>query len=87
MYGFESMALNNLFNKIFDADGEKTSVDYSSLSPYDVQGWFKLYQAAMSGGLTKMVANSPAGQLFLKEGGRMRNAMVTMEKYFCWLRG
>lgn len=82
VFGLESMLLNNMFNQFFDEEGDKSSVDFTSLAPYDVQGWMKLFSAGWSGGVSKLIANSPAGQLFLKDGGRLRTAVSFMQRYF-----
>lgn len=82
VYGLESMMLNNMFRKFFDEEGERTSIDFSSLQPYDLKGWEKIFTAMYSGGFSQLITNSPAGQLFLKEGGRTRNAIKAMGRYF-----
>ena len=81
-YGLESMLYNNMFRTFFDEEGERTSVDFSALQPFDTKGWQKFFEAMYSGGFTQMISNSPAGQLFLKEGGRTQNAIRAMGRYF-----
>ncbi|MNV06631.1 hypothetical protein D3C71_970170 [compost metagenome] len=81
-HGLESMLYNHMFRTFFDSDGESTSVDFTAFNPYDTDGWAKFFTALYSGGIDKILTNSPAGQLFLKEGGRTRNAIAAMGRYF-----
>lgn len=82
MYGFESAMLNWSFNELFDTEGEKTNVDFSSLAPYDMSGWVKFFHGFYDGGFHEVLMNSPAGQLFLKDGGRTQQALAAMGRYF-----
>lgn len=81
-FGLESMLYNHMFRTFFDEEGEHTNIDFSSLQPFDTKGWQKFFTAMMSGGFTQMLTNSPAGQLFAKEGGRTQNAIASMGRYF-----
>lgn len=78
-YGLESMLMNNLFTSML---GEDTEIDFSSLAPYEMTGWANLFHAIYSEGLEQTVWNSPAGQLFLKDGSRVQNAAAAMGRYF-----
>lgn len=82
LYGFESFLFNNMFNELWGDTETKINVDLSSLAPYDMHGWQKFFAAVYGGGMDDMLLNSPAGQIFLKDGGRMRNAMASMQRYF-----
>jgi hypothetical protein len=82
LFGLESMLYNHMFRQFFDTEGEHTSVDFSAFAPYDTRGWQKFFEGVFSGGLTQLVTNSPAGQLFLKEGSRVQNAIAAMGRYF-----
>ena len=77
LWGVESALLNNMFTKL---SGEKVNIDYSSLAPYDMTGWSKFFEAMYTGGTSQVFMNSPAGQLFLKDGGRVRNASAFVQK-------
>lgn len=80
--GLESLALNNLFRTI---SGDHTSIDFSSLAPYDMGGWGDFFSAIWGdreGGLKGVLANAPAGQLFLKDGGRLSSAISMASKFF-----
>ncbi len=79
LWGAESMLLNNMFRAFSDTD---TNLDLSSLAPYDMTGWGKFFEAMYSGGAEQMLMNSPAGQLFFKDGSRIENAIKAMARYF-----
>lgn len=78
-WGMESVMLNYMFTTL---SGEDTNIDFSSLAPYDMTGWGKFFTALYSGGASQAIANSPSGQLFLKDGGRVQNAIQSMSRYF-----
>lgn len=81
-WGAESMMLNNMFNQLMDEEGEHTNIDFSSLAPFEMSGWSKFFTAMYEGGFSQMLANSPAGQLFFKDGGRTQMAVQSMARYF-----
>lgn len=81
-YGLESMLLNHMFNELIDEPGENTNIDFSSLAPYEMTGWAKFFTALNEGGLHNLLVNSPAGQLFGKDGGRTTNAIKSLGRYF-----
>lgn len=81
-WGLESMLLNNMFQQLIDDEGEHTNIDFSSLAPFEMSGWSKFFQAMYEGGFSQMLANSPAGQLFFKDGGRTQQAIASMARYF-----
>jgi hypothetical protein len=78
-WGMESALLNKALSNIY---GEKVGIDLSSLAPADMTGWGNIFASILTGGPAAMIANSPAGQLFLKEGGRTRNAIGYMSRFF-----
>lgn len=86
LWGLESALMNNMFNVLAgtkDADErDKINIDFGSLAPYELSGWTKFFEAMYSGGMSDMVTNSPAGQLFLKDGGRVRNAIASVMRAF-----
>jgi hypothetical protein len=78
-WGLESSLMNWSLSELLDED---VNIDFSSLAPYDMTGWGKFFTAMYSGGATAMIANSPSGQLIMKDGGRVRNAIGAMARYF-----
>ena len=80
MDGMEATLINNLWTHV---TGEEQGVDYSGLSPYGLDGWAKMYTTLMSGGgVIPAFMNSPAGQVFFKDSGRVQSAMYAMGRYF-----
>jgi hypothetical protein len=78
-WGMESALMNQALSTL---TGDDVNIDFSSLAPYDMTGWSKFFTAMYSGGVEQMIANSPSGQLIMKEGGRTRNAIASMARYF-----
>jgi hypothetical protein len=78
-YGVESWAYNELFSQM---SGERVSIDFSSLAPYEMTGWKKFAEAMLTGGTLGMITNSPAGQLFAKDGSRVQKAVHSIGRYF-----
>lgn len=78
-FGAESFFLNKFFDKFVEAD---TNIDFSSLAPYDLTGWGKFFSTMFENGLTQTMINSPSGQMYLKEGGRVQNAVAAMGRFF-----
>lgn len=88
VYGMESYALNKMFSWM-DESGEKSRIDFTALTPNDMEGWARMYRALMDDGIMAALAASPAGQLFAIDGvrdskrnGRIPTAIITMGKYF-----
>jgi hypothetical protein len=85
LHGVQGLLINKAWSELL---GEDVSVDYSSLAPYDMDGWGKVFHAMMTTGLEGMLANSPAGQMFLADGGRVQSAIHQMTKFFSpWTPG
>jgi hypothetical protein len=76
--GLESFILNNALSQLM---GEETNVDFSTFSPESLDGWAKIFHGMIGEGMGQVVMNSPAGQLFLAEGGRFQNAVSQMTKF------
>lgn len=76
--GFEAMIVNQAIEII---TGEESNIDFAALSPYDMSGWLKMWSAYTEEGTFAMIANSPAGQLWLKDGGRIPNAIRMMGRF------
>lgn len=79
VWGLESALLNKTLT---DITGERVSIDFSSLAPYDSTGWTKFFSAVWEEGSSTVITNSPAGQLFLKDGGRVQTAIKSMGRLF-----
>lgn len=79
IWGFESSMMNASFEKIA---GREVKIDFSSLAPYDMTGWAKVFTAFYEGGFEQMMLNSPAAGLFFKDGSRLENAAKSMARYF-----
>lgn len=80
MNGIEATLINNLWTHV---TGEEQEVDYSGLSPYGLDGWAKMYHTLMTdGGVIPALMNSPAGQVFFKDSGRIQSAMYALGRYF-----
>lgn len=77
--GIQSTILNSYFSAV---TGEDVAVDFSSLAPYSMDGFAKVFYGMFTGGLNQLIMNSPAGQLFLAEGGRVQSAIGQMARFF-----
>lgn len=81
VYGLESMLFNSVLrNVIFKTDD--INIDFSSLAPYDMQGWAQFFKAMMTEGAFGVITNSPAGALFMKEGSRVQTAIGSVGRFF-----
>jgi hypothetical protein len=78
--GLESSLLNHTLSVLA---GKDVNLDFSAMAPYDITGWSKIFGAVFTqGGMMQAVLNSPSGQLFLKDGGRLPNALGAAARYF-----
>lgn len=80
--GAESYALNKMIRDVTGEEG--IDIDFSSLAPTDYLGFTEMVRAFYSEGLMGMLANSPGGQLFFSEQGRVRNALGTTLRFMRW---
>jgi len=80
LYGLESMMMNHYIREL--AGSDDINIDFSSLAPHDMTGWGEFFHAMLTGGASQMIANSPTGQLFFKEGGRTREAIASVARFF-----
>lgn len=80
VYGMESMLYNAELKKYFKTDD--INIDFSSLAPYDMQGWSQFFKAMMTEGAFGVISNSPAGALFLKDGSRVQTAINSVGRFF-----
>jgi hypothetical protein len=67
--GLEFVLLNKLFANLSDTKYGETDIDLSSLDPRDVTGFGKFFEAMYAEGWDKVVTNTPAGSLFLRDTG------------------
>ena len=80
VYGLESMLYNAALKKYFQTDD--INIDFSSLAPYDMQGWAQFFKSMMTEGAFGVISNSPAGALFLKDGSRIQTAIGSVGRFF-----
>jgi hypothetical protein len=78
MDGLVSVLLNKMFTIL---GGEESKTDFSSLAPSSMDGWIKIWSAAMEEGSINTLLASPAGQLWAKDGGRIQNALSAVSRY------
>lgn len=76
--GIVSYAYNQMLTQISDG---RVDVDFSSLSPFGMEGFAKLIHSAVEGGMTEAMQNSPAFSLYLKEGGKIQEALGRSFRY------
>jgi hypothetical protein len=79
LWGVESYLINAALSQLME---ERVNIDLSSLAPYDLTGWGKFFTAMAEGGLHDLLLNSPAGQMFFKDGSRSQQAIKAMGRYF-----
>lgn len=86
--GVMSYGLNQMISELDDS-GEKSRIDFTSLKPYDLDGWARMYTASMNGGGLDLLAASPVGQLMAVDGtgkatrnGRIPTALLSMGRFF-----
>jgi hypothetical protein len=86
--GLEALLINKALTNLDDS-GEKTRIDFSALSPYDLDGWARMYSAFMEHGPSAAFAASPAGQVMAMNGvngarktGRIPQAFLTLGRFF-----
>ena len=78
MFGVESASINYILS---DIAGKDVNIDFSSLAPYNLDGWAKMADAALSGGMQDMLAASPAANIFFKDGSKVQDAIGRMLRY------
>lgn len=78
LFGLESVIMNRVFSSLA---GREVNIDFSSLSPYGIEGWANLFTGMLSGGIAEIMNNSPSATIFWKEGSRMREAIGRLARY------
>jgi hypothetical protein len=76
--GLVSVGYNGALSAI---TGKDTKIDFSSLSPYGIDGFAHLAHAVVSGGTLEFIQNSPAFTMYLKSGSRVQEAFGRMFRY------
>lgn len=79
-YGIEGLMINEALQSLFD--DESINIDFSSLAPYDMHGISKVLYTFFTEGPVQAIVNSPAGQLFTKDNGRIPNAVASALRFF-----
>lgn len=77
--GLESMLINKALQTL--AGNENTKIDFSSLSPNDSSGWAQFFTAMFTGGVEKLITNSPSGQMYSPDG-RIGTAIKSTLRFF-----
>ena len=76
--GAESTLVNAALQDIFQSE---YSVDFSSLAPNDMSGWYALVDTVIGASETDVLLNSPTGRL-LGKNGRVQHALHMMSRWF-----
>lgn len=79
VYGLEAAAFNSVLREY--AKDASVGIDFSSLSPYGFDGFAAGIYASLTGGVNDAFMNSPAGTLFFKDGGKVRNALQSAMRF------
>lgn len=79
--GLTSVFMNGMFTAM---SGERQSVDYSSLSPFDMSSWYRHGENLLfDGGIQGMIANTPTARVFgLSADSRLGMALKTTAGFF-----
>jgi hypothetical protein len=80
MDGLLSQQLNDFLAWSFDE--EDVRLDFNSMSPYGAEGWVKFFKSIMLDGPWTTYLNSPSGQLYFKDGGKIPSFIQSMMRYF-----
>lgn len=79
LQGLEGYTLNKLLSM---TTGEKSTIDFSSLSPLDMYGLYEFVHGLATTDLGAIVASTPSGQLFFGNNPRLTNFAKTTARYF-----
>lgn len=77
--GFEGYTLNKLLSL---ATGEKSSVDWSGLSPMDMYGTMDFIHSLFTTDAGTIIASTPSGQLLFGNNPRITNFAKSAARYF-----
>lgn len=77
--GLEGYTLNKLLSL---STGEKTTIDWSGLSPMDMYGTMEFVHSLFTTDVGTIVASTPSGQLLFGNNPRLTNFAKTTARYF-----
>lgn len=77
--GAASAMFNAMASKIA---GRDVHFDFSSLRPYELDGWAGVVAAIQTGGLAGFITESPVANLTWKDGAPIREALTIAVKFF-----
>lgn len=77
--GLEGYTLNKLLSL---ASGEKSSVDWSGLSPVDMYGTMDFIHSLFTTDVGTIISNTPSGQLLFGNNPRLTNFAKSTARYF-----
>ena len=72
--GVISTMYNHALNTMFEGTHK---ADFSSLSPYGLDGWMKLWHSLMGQGVFQTILNSPSGGFFTSRGAAVMKNMAS----------
>lgn len=79
VHGLEGWVFNSLATM---ATGEKSSVDFSSLTAADMYGTYEFVHELFSGNLGTALASTPSGQLLFGNNPRITNFAMSAARFF-----
>jgi hypothetical protein len=80
-YIWDGVLLTTYNDMLSHYSGEDVNVDFSSLSPFGLDGFAHMFHALIEGGFTEMLKESPAAGVLLKEDSRVQTAIRTGMRY------
>lgn len=78
LFGFETQILNAAASNLV---GKDVHIDFTSLSPSQIDGFAKLATSFWTGGYEEILTKNPVWALTGKEGSKMREAFTKLAKY------
>lgn len=76
--GLEGITLNTMLSVIA---GDEVKLDYKSLAPLDMLGTYAFVEGLMEMDVSKIIAESPSGQMLFGSNPRLVNLAKTVAKY------
>jgi hypothetical protein len=81
------VVLNGLVSRAYNGSlsitaGEDIKIDFSSLSPYGMDGFAHLAHAVVAGNMLEFAQNSPAFSFYMKDSSRVQEALGRMFRAF-----
>lgn len=78
LFGVISAGLNKFLSELA---GKETNTDFTSMNPYQLDGWAAMAEGFFTGGIMEMLNNTPASNIYWKEGGKLREALGRTARY------